>query len=92
MMAALEQINQALSRYYQTLHQPYDNQFIKYCNENGIDDDSLDKDILEQLIDFDDDFPFHQSPSDSDKFIHAILEACYLKPHAIFITDPFPTC
>ena len=107
-MATIEQMNTALSRYYNALNHPYDNQFLKYCDENGIDegDDGLfndeidclfnpaNEDIPESLlVEFDDDFPVSTRSSNKSKFICSILKKCYNNPNCTFISDRIiPKC
>ena len=87
-MTTIEQVNTAIARYYITLNTPYDNEFIKYCDETGIDNDSFEPDVLEQLTDFDDDFPFKQTPSDPEKAIYQIIKQCYFNPDNAFNLSP----
>ena len=82
-MATVEQVNISLGRYYHSLNKPYNNQFAKYCNENGIDDEWF-KDMMKELLsvkaselefeevdstllEFDDNFPFSFNQNPSNK-------------------------
>ena len=88
-MTTIEQINTALSRYYKSLNQPYDDEFLNYCDENGVDDELLDDEIMggedeSMLVQFDNNFPFDKIPSDRNKFIASVLQKCYINPQIIF--------
>ena len=86
-MATIEQMKNALSRYYAALNQPYDNIFTKYCDENGIDANfgMLKDEIYELfndengespeslLIEFNENFPFLKTPSNKMQFMCYIL-------------------
>eukprot|EP01083_Nonionella_stella_P152194 487483_1 len=75
----------AIGRYYKYLNKDYEDLFSAYCEENGLeDDDSLQEEIENAandclLIDFDDDFPFKDQPSDDQArqtFIYNLIKSC----------------
>eukprot|EP01084_Bolivina_argentea_P006634 12581_1 len=85
---SIEQIDKQLKEYYQSLQAPYDELFSIYCEDNGIDDDSLAAELEEEdgdtsiLVDFDDDFPYARPPkndSDRDEKIFSLIKKCYSK-------------
>ena len=98
-MTTVVEVDACLRRYYKQLQ--YETEynvggttgiFAKFCEENGIDDDSLREEIHDQeteeaiLLDFDDDFPFLPNLQFDDdlakkKYIEDILKQCYDDPN-----------
>eukprot|EP01084_Bolivina_argentea_P263601 446220_1 len=70
-----------LRSYYKMFNKSYDNLFREYCDENGLEDDTLQEELQQSpldclLVDFDDDFPFKKPPINYEEkldMIHAIL-------------------
>ena len=92
-MTTIEQVNTALSRYYSFVNQQYNDEFINYCDSNGIDDDMLRDEMTNEgsdsfLVEFDDNFPFYNVPSDKQQFIASVLKHCYANPQVIFSNNP----
>ena len=97
-MATVAQVNFALSRYYNALNKPYDDQFLKYCDENSIDDEWFMELMTELftkepqseldtfLLEFDDNFPFpfNYTPSNKYDLISSILQTFYRNPQQTF--------
>ena len=95
-MTTIKEVDAALSRYYTALNQPYDNQFETYCDDNGVEvyilseELGTDGEVLPDeslLVDFDDNFPFHSTPSNTTKQIHSILKYCYQYPQCQFLFE-----
>ena len=99
-MATIEQINNALERYYKSLNQPYQNQFTIFCDDNGYDDEGIGDELDDQendLNDFDEDFPISHhivaKIQDKSLFIHKILSTIYQSPEIQFSKYvQFATC
>lgn len=83
----VDQINNKLQNYYQSLHCHYSNQFKQFCQEQAIDDEMIKDDLQSSsnvdclLIDFDDDFPFNKqyaslSSKKQKEYIYQILQQC----------------
>ena len=100
-MATIAQVNSALSRYYNSLiiNNTYNDQFLKYCDENSIDDEWF-KELMAELLstkepqfeldtfllEFDDNFPFpfNHTPSNKYHVISSILQTLYHNPQQTF--------
>eukprot|EP01084_Bolivina_argentea_P131320 231809_1 len=85
----ITQIDKALSGYYQSLNEDYDELFQNYCEENGFDTDAvledLDKDPVNSLlVDFDDNFPFITDPESREKTIFEVILKCKNNPKIRF--------
>ena len=84
-MATIEEIDTAFSKYYESLGKPYNSIFLTFCSDNGYDQESIQNDIEEdvdesELVEFDEDFPFENTPKkEQDKrlFIHQMLKKFY---------------
>eukprot|EP01083_Nonionella_stella_P102311 290959_1 len=83
----------AIRRYYTSLSEEYDDLFSTYCEENGLDDEADLRDEIQNdpadclLVDFDDDFPFKQQPTDEhsrQRYIHNIIRKCMDNPNITF--------
>ena len=89
-MATISEVDAAIGRYYQSLNVPYNSLFATYCDDNGIDEETVaDEIILDPnesiLVDFDDEFPFPQAIKDkSTEFIHNIIKQVYHQPDTEF--------
>eukprot|EP01084_Bolivina_argentea_P275904 470623_1 len=92
---SIEQIDIALARYYKSLGQPYDKLFAGYCEDNGLEDDTLDEELEVDpsdclLIDFDENFPFAKAPKDRGQAIFDMIRKCKENPDITFDAS-FPT-
>eukprot|EP01084_Bolivina_argentea_P319326 553874_1 len=92
---SIEQIDKQLKGYYQSLNKPYDELFSNYCDDYGIDDESLAMELEEDaedsiLVDFDDDFPFAKPPkneTDRRQKIFDLIKKCYSNPDLSFVVS-----
>ncbi len=92
----IDKICGALSRYYQSLGKQYDKIFSNWCDDNGMDDETVSEELTVQpadclLVDFDDNFPFQKPPTDKAQAIFDIIRKCKDNPNISFAL-PFPTC
>ena len=92
----IEQVNEAVGQYYKALgkEQQYNQHdtglFEHYCDENGIDEETLKDDLNgnpgdSMLVDFDNDFPIppNEQPENDEKrqlYIFNVLKQCYKDP------------
>ena len=80
----------ALARYYARLHQPYSQQFSRYCEKWGFDDESIADEFglhyTESIFeDFADEFPVFEHHEDDpyfckEEYMYNILTRCYNNP------------
>ena len=88
--STISEVDAAMGRYYKSLNKKYNAIFATYCDDNGVDEETLQDEMLRDenemlLIDFDDDFPFPETcKNKNDKFIASIILACYNDPKIEF--------
>eukprot|EP01084_Bolivina_argentea_P011002 20551_1 len=85
----IDGICEALSRYYKSLGKPYDKLFSTYCEDNGLDEETIEEELKQQpedclLVDFDDDFPFEKEPKDRARAIFDMIIKCNNHPKITF--------
>eukprot|EP01084_Bolivina_argentea_P081844 148191_1 len=87
MSTIIDDICEALSRYYKSLDKPYDKLFSTYCEDNGLDDVAEElkqppEDCL--LVDFDENFPFEKEPRNKARAIFDMIRKCTNRPNITF--------
>eukprot|EP01084_Bolivina_argentea_P021362 39685_1 len=93
-MTTINQIDDAIARYYKSLRTDYNANFATFCIENAFDDETLEEELNVEpedclLIYFDDNFPFNEqnkckSEDEQQTFIHNLLKQCFNNPHILF--------
>ena len=86
-MATIQEIDEALGRYYKSFNKEYDHLFADFCEENGFEEYHVAEDINvnpedSDLVEFDEDFPFEKTPQNKAEAIHDILAQLYNNPYA----------
>eukprot|EP01083_Nonionella_stella_P076457 208351_1 len=83
----------AIGRYYAALGRPYNSLFSEFCVDNGLDEDDVLLEEMDQsfedrlLVEFDEDFPFaRESHNDRTKlqFIYLLIKKCMSNPDITF--------
>eukprot|EP01084_Bolivina_argentea_P292504 502867_1 len=92
MSTKVEQICAAIGRYYLSLDKEYNGQFSSFCDENALDDDTLQEELQQTpedclLVDFDEEFPFEKPLDENDqaKIIFDLIVKCWEDPQCKFI-------
>eukprot|EP01084_Bolivina_argentea_P121456 215224_1 len=87
---SIDQICKSMATYYASQGAAYDALFSNYCEENGLEDDTLDEEFDVDpsdcyLIDFDENFPYNRDKVDDlAKFIYNLLRKCQENPGISF--------
>eukprot|EP01084_Bolivina_argentea_P173224 300033_1 len=95
MSTIIDDTCEALSRYYKSLGKPYDKLFSTYCEDNGLDEETIEEELKQQpedclLVDFDENCPFEKEPKDKVQAIFDIIRKCKNNPNITFDV-PLPT-